>query len=322
MTEEQVVPESPRVPLRWWPLGAAAAMTLTVLVCLVTSWDPTWNSHPAYWISLVLAAVGALGMGVWAWRTSPGPVRPRRRTWLSRAALVVVTVIPAGSLFWLRPLGADAVALDALADGHGVEVQSTPFVVRMDPDLPKGTGLVFYPGAKVDPRAYARILRPVAEAGYTVVIIKFPFNLAVLSSDAAEVVVGDAGDDIHRWVVGGHSLGGVMAATYASTDREELSGLLLYAAYPSKSLADRTALDVLSVYGTNDGLATVADIDKSKADLPPDTRFVPIVGGIHAYFGDYGPQSGDGTATITREDAQAQIAAATIAQMDRVDAAG
>jgi pimeloyl-ACP methyl ester carboxylesterase len=239
-----------------------------------------------------------------------------------RVALVLATVIPAAALLWLRPLGADEMALNALADGHGVDVRSTPLVVRMDPDQPKGTGLVFYPGAKVDPRAYARILRPVAEAGYTVVIIKLPFNLAVLSPDAASVVVGDTGDDINRWVVGGHSLGGVMAATFASSDHDELSGLLLYAAYPSQSIADRIALDVLSVYGTNDGLATVADIDASKADLPPDTRFVPIVGGIHAYFGDYGPQSGDGTATITREDAQAQIAAATIAQMDRVDAAG
>jgi hypothetical protein len=201
-----------------------------------------------------------------------------------------------------------------------VSVRTTGLVVRMEPDHPKSTGLVFYPGAKVDPRAYANILRPIAEAGYPVVIIKLPFNLAVLSPDAADTVVGDD-DEVDRWVVGGHSLGGAMAATYASKEHDELAGLLLYAAYPASDMSRRTGLDVTSIYGTEDGLATVADIEDSKANLPPDSLFVPIDGGIHAYFGDYGAQSGDGTSTITRSDAQAQIVEATLAQMERVDSA-
>ena len=64
------------------------------------------------------------------------------------------------------------------------------------------------------------------------------------------------------------------------------------------------------------------DIEASKANLPSDTTFVPIEGGIHAFFGDYGAQSGDGTATISRGNAQRQIVEATLAQMDRVDSAG
>jgi hypothetical protein len=86
-------------------------------------------------------------------------------------------------------------------------------------------------------------------------------------------------------------------------------------------MATRTGLDIVSVSGTNDGLATPADIEASKVDLPADTHFVAVQGGVHAYFGDYGAQSGDGTATISRADAQRQIIDATLAQLQRVDGA-
>lgn len=319
MTDDPDAPPAPRRAQRWWPLGAAATMLLAVAFCLITSWESIWNEHPAYWMSLILAAAGAIGMAMWAWRNTPAPQHSRARRITLRILLVVATVVPATLLIWLRPLGPDSVALRALEDGDGVSIRSTNLVVRMDPDNPKTTGLVFYPGAKVDPRAYAHILRPIAEAGYPVVIIKLPFNLAVLSPNAADTVVGDD-DEIDRWVVGGHSLGGAMAATYASEEHDELVGLLLYAAYPASDMSDRTGLIVTSIFGTEDGLATVDDIRASMADLPPDTLFVPIEGGIHAFFGDYGAQAGDGTATISRDDAQDQIVEATLDQMNRVHA--
>ena len=211
-------------------------------------------------------------------------------------------------------------AIDALRSGNGVTVMTHGGLIRLQPDAPKVTGLVFYPGAKVDPRAYGRILRPIAEAGYPVVIVEFPFNLAVFGIRDANAVVG-ADDLVTQWVVGGHSLGGAMAASYATDERDELAGLLLWAAYPAASMAERAGLDVLSVSGTKDGLATPADIEGSKSDLPPDARFVAVEGGIHAFFGDYGAQSGDGSPTISRTDAQSQIIAATLEQLDRLEAA-
>jgi pimeloyl-ACP methyl ester carboxylesterase len=318
MTHDPDVHETAPPSRRWWPLGAAGLMSLTAMFCLVTSWESIRNSHPAYIVALTAAFVGAVGMAWWAWRTPPKSKAIRRRTVVLRIVLVVVTLVPAAVLVWLRPLSPDSVALRALEDRDGVSINSTNLVVRMDPSNPKDVGLVFYPGAKVDPRSYAHILRPIAEAGYTVVIIQLPFNLAVLAPSAANVVVGDD-DEIDHWVVGGHSLGGAMAATYATEVRDELVGLLLYAAYPASSMADRTGLDVMSVYGTEDGLATVDDIEASKANLPGTTEFVAIDGGIHAFFGDYGDQAGDGTPTISRQDAQRQIVTATLRQMDRVD---
>ena len=310
---------SGRHPLRWWPLGSAGVAAATALFCLVTSWSSIWDAHPAYLLTLLAVVVCSAGVATWAWWNSPPKPQKPFRTWGLRFVLVVGTLLTTAFVVYVRPLAADQVAIDAMRSGGGVTVSDSSGAIRLQPATPKHTGLVFYPGAKVDPRAYVRILRPAAQAGYTVVIVKFPFNLAVFGIRSANDVVG-RDDGIDRWIVGGHSLGGAMAATYASDDHDELDGLLLYAAYPAGSLRERTGLDVTSVFGTEDGLATVADIEASRADLPPDTEFVPIEGGIHAFFGDYGAQSGDGTPTISRDDAQTQIIAATLDQLDRIDA--
>ena len=323
MTDETVT-DTPRPRARRWPLISATVALLTVALCLLTSWGGIWASHPAYWSTLLLVA-GVSGGMIWWARRSPTPTTLAPvRLWLPRAALVIGTLITVLGLMYLRPLTADDVAVDATASVQGVTVDESMSQIRFDPDDPKGTGLVFYPGAKVDPRAYSRLLRPLAEAGYTVVVVKFPYNLAVFGIDAADGVNGDD-DGIDRWVIGGHSLGGAMAASYAMDHRDELAGLLLWAAYPAPGTSGSegfTGLDVTSVYGTEDQLATVDDIEQSKEMLPTDTRFVPVDGGIHAYFGDYGSQSGDGTATIDRDDAQRQIIEASLEQLDRVEATG
>lgn len=320
--DEPVTPApTGRQPLRWWPLIAAGVTMVVALFCAATSWSSMWDAHPAYWVTLLAVMACCLGMAAWAWWNSPGRPHKAFRTWGLRVVLVVGTVGTISFLLYVRPLAADQVAIDALRPGAGVAVTDSSSQIRLQPDVAKSTGLVFYPGAKVDPRAYAHILRPIAEAGYPVVIVKFPFNLAVFGIRSANDVVG-RDDDVDQWVIGGHSLGGAMAATYATDPRDELAGLLLYAAFPAGSMAERTELDVTSIFGTEDGLATVAKIEASKADLPANARFVPIEGGIHAFFGDYGAQSGDGTPTIERADAQAQIVAATLEQLDRIDLAG
>lgn len=149
------------------------------------------------------------------------------------------------------------------------------------------------------------------------VIVKQPYNLAILGIGAAGRWIGDDDDRVDRWIVGGHSLGGAMAASYASEEHAELVGLLLYAAYPAGDLSDRD-LEVVSVSGTRDGLATPDKIADSAADLPPTAEFVAIEGAIHAYFGDYGPQGGDGDPTVDRDTAQRQIVDATLAFVERV----
>jgi predicted alpha/beta-hydrolase family hydrolase len=235
--------------------------------------------------------------------------------------LVIAGVVLLALLVYLKPLSAEQIALDALDDGNGVTVDDSNSSIRLIPsDDPRSTGLAFYPGAKVDPQAYAHVLRPIAEAGFPVVIFKQPFNLAILDSNAADAVIGDPDDTVERWAVGGHSLGGAIASRYAERDRDELVGLLLFAAYPVNDMSERTGLAVMSISGTNDGLATPADIEEARADLPASTECVPIDGGIHSFFGDYGLQNGDGTPGTTRTDAQRRIADASIRLLETLDA--
>ena len=167
-------------------------------------------------------------------------------------------------------------------------------------------GLVFSPGALVDARAYADLLRTVAEAGYLVVILKVPFGVAIAQIGQSAGPIADH-PEITNWAVGGHSLGGVAASSFAADNPDTVSGLLLWASYPNGDLSAMTSLQVESIFGSNDPLATPADIEKSKANLPPDAMFTEIDGGIHAYFADYGEQSGDGQAGVDRETASAQI---------------
>ena len=321
----EALSSEPRSPTRrrprWWPLGLAAAIGLVVVWAFATAWVGIWGSSPAYLVTLLLASGSAIGLATWALLVGPPPGRSRRRTWLSRAGLLVCGAVLIGALVYLRPLSAEQVSIDALDDGDGVSVDVSRSMIRLTPDDgERATGLAFYPGAKVDPQAYAHILRPVAEAGYPVVIFKQPYNLAVLDSKAANAVIGDPDDAIDRWVIGGHSLGGAMASSYAEQDRDELSGLLLYAAYPVNDMSERTGLAVMSVFGTNDAIATPADIAESVPELPSSTEFVPVDGAIHSYFGDYGPQRGDGTPGVSRDTAQTEIATATLELLDAIDA--
>jgi dienelactone hydrolase len=165
----------------------------------------------------------------------------------------------------------------------------------------------------VDPRAYAPEANMIAARGYLVVIVPMPLNLAVFNPNAAADIIA-AYPGIQTWAVGGHSLGGAMAANFVYTHPDSVQGLILWASYPaSNNNLSQYRIRVTSISATLDGLSTPEKIAASKLILPADTTWVVITGGDHAGFGWYGPQSGDNPATITREDQQAQIVEATLA---------
>jgi hypothetical protein len=320
-TDDTTPPEAEPMKLpvtSWLLLVTGAVMIGSAVWAAATGWVGLTGSHPIGWITTLLTALIGVGCVVRALlvRTSR-PVSGWRR-WSARIAVATVTVVLTVVVVYTRPFSAEQVALDAVVDGAGVEVSDGATALEMRPAEPARTGLVFYPGARVDPRAYARLLRPVAEAGYPVVIVKQPYNLAILGIGAADRWVGDTDDGVDRWVVGGHSLGGAMAGSYASRERDELVGLLFYAAFPAGDLSDRD-LAVVSVSGTRDGLATPGKIADSVADLPPTAELVAIEGAIHAHFGDYGSQRGDGEPSIDRDTAQREIVTATLEFLERVE---
>lgn len=227
--------------------------------------------------------------------------------------LVILVVAAAAFTIWAyTPLGPMPEALAAMESGNGINVQTSPWLSFTPAGTLPTTGFIIYPGGRVDYRSYAPTARAIAEQGYLAVIVPMPFNLAVFGSGRASDVM-QAHPEITRWAIGGHSLGGAMSAKYAYDNPDAVAGLGLWAAYPAgnNSLADR-GLEVASISATNDGLATPDKIQASVPLLPASTQWLPIEGGNHAGFGYYGPQNGDGEATISREDQQAQTVAATV----------
>jgi pimeloyl-ACP methyl ester carboxylesterase len=203
-------------------------------------------------------------------------------------------------------------ALAALQSDGQVTVQNDRWLIFRPVAQPSSTGLIFYPGGKVDYRAYAPAMRAIAAQGYTTVIVPMPLNLAVFAPDRAADVIA-ALPVVKQWAVGGHSLGGSMAAHFAYTHPSAVQGLVLWASYPASSdNLSSHKLAVVSVSGTADGLATPAKVEASRPLLPAATRWVPIAGGDHAQFGWYGPQAGDNPAAISREEQQKQVIAATL----------
>jgi pimeloyl-ACP methyl ester carboxylesterase len=227
--------------------------------------------------------------------------------------VVFVVLLTTGFLIWASAAASPMPeAVQALQSSNSVQVETDPWLVFTPTSQQPVTGLIFYPGGKVDPGSYSPAAQAIAKQGYLVVIVPMPLNLAVLApGKAAEVI--QAFPEIQVWAIGGHSLGGAMAANFARKHPEWLTGLVLWASYPASSdNLSQSSLRVVSIYGTQDGLSDAGKIAASKALLPKDTRYVPIDGGNHAGFGWYGVQSGDGQAKISRQEQQAQVVQATL----------
>ena len=225
---------------------------------------------------------------------------PQRKSIAKRAGmtlLVIAVALFALFLFYTESYyHADRTAVMSLrTDGHAAVTSSQNGVMFDGPgteDL-----LIFYPGGKVQETAYAPLLRMLAEEGMDVYLVRMPFRLAVFGANKAEKALEETAD-YTRVYIGGHSLGGAMAAHYAAEHPEELDGVILLAAYSTKRLPDD--LPVLSVYGSEDGILNREKYEENRPNLP-DLQEIVIEGGNHAGFGSYGEQTGDGEATIIPE---------------------
>ncbi|MFD7023644.1 alpha/beta hydrolase [Promicromonospora sukumoe] len=299
--------------LTWTARTVAAAGLVVVLWACLTAWGAVVHGHPAY---AVLLGLTVLGSALVLWR-SLRPARVRRRRVLALVldvALVVAGLVWLAAVAWLRPFAAVEPAPTAMLSDQVVTVTESATSVTLAPaGEADGTAVFFQPGAKVEARAYAAVLRPLAEEGHPVVIAKQPLAVAFLAGGAFDAA-RDQVPGAERWVVGGHSLGGVVASAEAASDAEApdaggiapVVGLLLYASYPAEDLSGLTVA-VQSVSASRDGLATPAKIEAAREVLPADTRFTVLDGAVHAFFGDYGPQPGDGTPTITHDAARSAI---------------
>lgn len=222
------------------------------------------------------------------------------------AVVALALLLMAAAAFWYVNdyYHADETALQATSSTEAVSVVSVKNGLLFD-GAGEDAAIIFYPGAKVEYIAYAPLMMQLAENGVDCFLVKMPCNLAILGINSADEIIAEY--DYEQWYMAGHSLGGAMAASYSAEHLDELSGLILLAAYSTKSLQANN-FAVLSIYGSEDGVLNLDKLQAGRAYLPEDFTEEIIAGGNHSGFGSYGEQSGDGEAQISQEQQWAQTA--------------
>ncbi|MBQ9448810.1 MAG: hypothetical protein IJU60_02915 [Acholeplasmatales bacterium] len=162
--------------------------------------------------------------------------------------------------------------------------------------------IIFYPGAKVEYTAYAPLLYNLALEGIDCFLIDMPCNLAFLGKSKANNILGKY--NYENYYLMGHSLGGAMGASYLANNTDKFKGLILLASYSTVKLPDN--FNVLSIYGTNDGVLKMDKYTENKTNLPANFKEVVIDGANHSGYANYVTQSDDHLATITVAEQQSK----------------
>lgn len=188
---------------------------------------------------------------------------------------------------------ADDVSNQLLDDKTNIIIKDNlTFFSPVDGGVNLDTVIIFYPGGKVEHKAYVPLLYKLSELGVSSVLIDMPYNLAVFNINAADSLY-EYFPNTKNFYIAGHSLGGAMSSIYADKNSNKLKGMILLGAYP----VNEPKINTLAIYGSlEDGW------DKSK--LTDNIIKEEITGGNHAQFGNYGIQKGDAVATISREEQQ------------------
>lgn len=226
------------------------------------------------------------------------------------AVLAVVLLLTGGCFgYLLSYYRADGEAIDAFAIGNAIEITTLENGDMVFAPEDAKAGFIFYPGGKVEYSAYIPLMKACADRGVLCILVKMPFNLAVFDINGAQGLQ-EKYPEIADWYIGGHSLGGSMAASYLEKSDEDFKGIILLASYSTADLSDN-GISALSVYGSEDGVLNLEKYKEYSSNLPNDFIQEIIEGANHAGFGMYGKQKGDGSAEISNEE-QIEITAEII----------
>lgn len=185
-----------------------------------------------------------------------------------------------------------------------VEVVENENLYSFTPKITYQKIFIFYPGALVDPKAYAPLCRKISDNGYKVLLIKMPWRLAKNGYNKPKELNLFA-DTTKQYILAGHSQGAKMAAQFVYENPTLINKLILIATtHPRDIDLSKSKIPIMKIYGSKDGVANINDINKNKSKLPSSTKYVLIDGANHAQFGYYGFQFGDNKANITRERQQ------------------
>ena len=233
-------------------------------------------------------------------------MKTKKKIAIGLAALLLM-IVCAFLIYTSDYYHADKTAIEAAGAGAGIQISHSNGALVFDPGN-ADSALIFYPGGKVEYTAYEPLMIKIAQKGIVCILPEMPFHLAVFGINTADKFLS-AYPEIKHWYIGGHSLGGSMAASYAAKNTGRIEGLILLASYSAADIS-LSIMRVLSVYGSEDGVLSMESYQKNKSKLP--AKFIEIVlqGGNHAGFGCYGPQQGDGMASISSEQQQTDTASA------------
>jgi len=235
------------------------------------------------------------------------------RKWLLAAFLVVIIGVLAWGNQWAtfaRPPLQEAV--EALESDDLVDITQKPWLTFSPAQDAPTTGFIFYPGGRIKPQGYASLMNEIASEGYLVVVPEMPINMAVFNPNIADEIIAYY-PSISQWVIGGHSVGGTMAAQYTDKHSDIIEGLAIWVSYPADS-TDISGLDipVISIYGSREERENDASVGERKHLLPEDTLYIRIEGGDHHQFGAYEIDPEDHLATTSRTSQHQQIIQATL----------
>ena len=204
--------------------------------------------------------------------------------------IIVLILIGAYCIYYVNDYyHADSTGLSYVNDSENVSVSKIGNGLFID-GSGNDTALIFYPGAKIEYTSYLPLMSELANEGIDAYLVEMPFNLAFLGSDSADEIIKNS--NYSHYILAGHSLGGSMAAKYASS--HDVDGLVLLAAYP----ADEVKIPVLSIYGSNDKILNMKSYNDSKALIKANFTEDIIDGGNHGQFANCGFLKGDGNASI------------------------
>lgn len=237
--------------------------------------------------------------------------------WIGAIAAAIVIACVIGYRLMVYP--PSDLAVQAMQSDAAVTVTDQDGIIQFEPvSTSKQPSVLFYPGAFVDPESYSPWARQLAEAGYRTYIVRMPLDLAVMGMNKADQVIESHPDE--TFVLGGHSLGGAMAARYAAEHADQLAGVFFMGAYADdKGSLAATDLKALQLTGSLDGVLSWDTWEQDKKNMPQETTYVSIEGGNHAQFGSYGNQRGDLEAAISETDQHNQIAEAMITWLQQME---
>ena len=229
-----------------------------------------------------------------------------------RLTIILFIVIFSGSISFVgwATFNAQEATEPAITVLSQNNVQLKDGLLVFHPTSTTSRGLIYYPGGLVDPEAYAVTAQGITDEGYLVIIPKMPLNLAFLGINRADEIQLRY-PEITSWVIGGHSLGGAMAAEYAKNNLDNVDGLIMFASYPAKNEDFvNFPYPILVVIGSND-LGAPKQEAFYETVVNSATLYV-IEGGNHRQYADYSFQNNDGTETISAAEQQAKIISAAV----------